>query len=112
MSTTTIIRTFFRKYPLIAVLLLTVATSVRAQDERRFTLNAGAGFSPLVGQLSDRLDNGWHVTVGGGYRFTRHFETNLQFTYNGCSPGKDATAAASYGNCCLAFSTPLSVRTS
>jgi len=83
MKTTTGIRTFLTKYPLIAALLLTAAMSARAQDERRFTVNAGAGFSPLVGQISDRLNNGWHVTVGGGYRFTRHFETNLQFTYNG-----------------------------
>ena len=83
MSTTTGIRTFLTKYLLIAVPLLTAAVSARAQDERRFTVNAGAGFSPLVGQISDRLNNGWHVTVGGGYRFTRHFETNLQFTYNG-----------------------------
>src|ERR1700730_4835323 len=71
------------KYGLIAVLLLTAAISVRAQDERRFTFNAGAGFSPLVGQVSDRLNNGWHISFGGGYRFTPHFETNLQFTYNG-----------------------------
>jgi opacity protein-like surface antigen len=83
MSTTTGIRTFLTKYLLIAVPLLTAPMSARAQDERRFTVNAGAGFSPLVGQISDRLNNGWHVTVGGGYRFTRHFETNLQFTYNG-----------------------------
>jgi opacity protein-like surface antigen len=83
MSTTTGIRTFLTKCLLIAVPLLAAAMSARAQDERRFTVNAGAGFSPLVGQISDRLNNGWHVTVGGGYRFTRHFETNLQFTYNG-----------------------------
>jgi hypothetical protein len=75
--------TISTKYGLIAVLLLTAAIPGCGQDERRFTLNAGAGFSPLVGQISDRLNNGWHVTVGGGYRFTRRFETNLQFTYNG-----------------------------
>jgi hypothetical protein len=83
MSTTNYLRVSYRKYALVAVVLLTTTISGRAQDERRLTLNAGAGFSPLVGQISDRLNNGWNITVGGGYRFTRHFETNLQFTYNG-----------------------------
>jgi opacity protein-like surface antigen len=68
---------------LVMALTLAAAVSACAQDERRFTLNVGGGFSPLLGQISDRLDNGWNVTVGGGYDFTRHFETNLQFTYNG-----------------------------
>ena len=84
MNKTTCIRNFYKKQALLAVLVATVALSGRAQDdERHFTLNAGAGFSPLVGQISDRLNNGWNVTVGGGYRFTRRIEANLQFTYNG-----------------------------
>ena len=83
MKKTTGVTTFYTKCALIGILLLSVGISGRAQDERRFTLNAGAGFSPLVGQISDRLNNGWHITVGGGYRFTSYFETNLQFTYNG-----------------------------
>jgi hypothetical protein len=83
MNKTSGIGTFYSKYALVVVLILTVAISGRAQDERHFTLNVGAGFSPLVGQISDRLNNGWNVTVGGGYRFTRRIEANLQFTYNG-----------------------------
>jgi opacity protein-like surface antigen len=83
MSTTNYLRASYTKYALVAVVLLTTTLSGRAQDEHRLTLNAGAGFSPLTGQISDRLNNGWNITVGGGYRFTRHFETNLQFTYNG-----------------------------
>src|ERR1700722_2549351 len=67
----------------VVALILAAVVSGRAQDERRYTLNAGGGFSPLLGHISDRLDNGWNVTVGGGYDFTRHFESNLQFTYNG-----------------------------
>lgn len=77
------IRTLCTTYGVAAALILIATVSACAQDERRFTLNAGAGFSPLLGQISDRLENGWNVTVGGGYDFTRHFETNLQFTYNG-----------------------------
>ncbi len=83
MSKTIVIRTLSTTYGVIATLLFAVVSGHAQQEERHFTFNAGAGFSPLVGQISDRLDNGWHVTVGGGYRFTRHFETNLQFTYNG-----------------------------
>lgn len=82
MNTKTSNKTYHLKYFPVAVLLLTLAISGRAQ-ENHFTLNAGAGFSPLLGQISNRLDNGWNVTVGGGYRFTRHIEANLQFTYNG-----------------------------
>ena len=46
-----------------------------AQDEHRLTLNAGAGFTPLVGRISKSLDNGWGVTAGGGYAFTSQFES-------------------------------------
>jgi len=28
-------------------------------------------------------DNGWHITVGGGYKFTPHFDTTLDYTFNG-----------------------------
>ena len=83
MSKTIVIRTLSTTYGVIAILLFAVVSGHAQQEERHFTFNAGAGFSPLVGQISDRLNNGWNITVGGGYRFTRHFETNLQFTYNG-----------------------------
>jgi hypothetical protein len=83
MSKTIVIRTLSTTYGVIATLLFAVVSGDAQQEERHFTFNAGAGFSPLVGQISDRLNNGWNITVGAGYRFTRHFETNLQFTYNG-----------------------------
>ena len=83
MSKTIGIRTLSTMCGVIAILLFAVASGHAQQEERHFTFNAGAGFSPLVGQVSDRLNNGWNITVGGGYRFTPHFETNLQFTYNG-----------------------------
>jgi opacity protein-like surface antigen len=54
-----------------------------AQDSHRFTFNAGAGASPLVGDISTRLDNGWNFTVGGGFNFTQDFAATLQYTYNG-----------------------------
>ena len=66
-----------------ALILLSLTVCGHAQDEHGFTLNGGAGVSPLVGDISTRLDNGWHITVGGGYNFTPHFTTTLDYTYNG-----------------------------
>lgn len=66
-----------------ALILLAMTVCGHAQDEHRFTLHGGAGVSPLVGDISTRLDNGWHITVGGGYNFTPHFTTTLDYTYNG-----------------------------
>jgi hypothetical protein len=67
-----------------ALLLIIFAVPLYSQEAlHNFTFNLGAGVTPLVGQISDRLDNGWQVTVGGGYRFVSHFETNVQFSYSG-----------------------------
>jgi opacity protein-like surface antigen len=68
-----------------ALVLLLLSTSVysRAQDDTPYTFNAGAGVSPLVGAISSRLNSGWHITFGGGYNFTPHFTTTIDYTYNG-----------------------------
>jgi opacity protein-like surface antigen len=68
-----------------ALLLLGFAGFASAQEPREhwYTFNVGAGFSPLVGQVSDRLNNGWNVTAGAGFRITSHFEVNAQYMYNG-----------------------------
>ena len=77
-------RAIYLRHSLIGViLLLCLIPACYGQDEHHFTFNAGAGVSPLVGDIHNRLSNGWHVTVGGGYQFMPYFETNLQFTYNG-----------------------------
>jgi opacity protein-like surface antigen len=66
-----------------ALILVSLTVRSNAQDDHRYTLHGGAGVSPLVGDISTRLDNGWHITVGGGYNFTPHFTTTLDYTYNG-----------------------------
>lgn len=66
-----------------ALALLVGVAPAHAQEGRHWTFNIGAGFSPVTGQISQRLQNGWNFTVGGGYRFTRHFEANVQYAYNG-----------------------------
>jgi opacity protein-like surface antigen len=37
----------------------------------------------LVGQVSDRLNNGWNVRAGAGFRLTSHFEVTGEYMYNG-----------------------------
>jgi hypothetical protein len=60
-----------------------LAAPVKAQTEKGFTVSSGAGYSPLVGDISKRLNNGWNFTVDGGYNFTSHFSTTLEYMYNG-----------------------------
>ena len=66
-----IIKTFM----IATMIVFGFTATTDAQDEHRLTLNAGAGFTPLVGRISKSLDNGWGVTAGGGYAFTSQFES-------------------------------------
>jgi opacity protein-like surface antigen len=78
------IRTFLIGSVAAAALLGSCAGVASAQDEeRKWTANVGAGFTPLVGALNRRLDNGWNISFGGGYRVTRHFSLGGQVMYNG-----------------------------
>jgi hypothetical protein len=68
----------------LAALLLISANGAMAQEESpRWTANVGAGFSPLVGALDKRLDNGWHISFGGGYRVNARLSVGGQVLYNG-----------------------------
>lgn len=73
---------------LLGLSLLTMTLRSVAQDEHSYTLYGGAGFSPLVGDVSSRLDNGWHLTVGGGLNVTRHLAATLEYSYNGFGVSK------------------------
>jgi len=67
-----------------AALLTSFAGVASAQDEEhKWTANFGAGFTPLVGALNQRLDNGWNISFGGGYNFSDHFSVGGQVMYNG-----------------------------
>ena len=70
------------------LILLVVASYSQAQDEHGYTFDVGAGFSPLVADISTRLNNGWHVTFGGGYNVTSHFTASLNYTYHGFGVSK------------------------
>ncbi|HLK31939.1 MAG TPA: outer membrane beta-barrel protein [Terriglobales bacterium] len=71
-----------RTIVLTGVLCLATAFAM-AQSERPVSINVGGGFSPLVGNLSNHLNNGWHVTGGVKYNPTKTFSIGPQFTYNG-----------------------------
>jgi len=67
-----------------AAFLMSSACVVHGQEqETRYTFNIGGGYSPLLGPVSDRLNNGWHMRVGGGVRASSHFELNGEFSYHG-----------------------------
>lgn len=79
----------------VLIVLFGFATLSFAQSERGWTAEVGGGYTPLVGALSNRLDNGWNIRVGGGYNLTSHFSTSAQFTYNGLGVGNNVLREAS-----------------
>jgi hypothetical protein len=89
-----------RSLTIIGTLLFCLTATARAQDEHRFTFNGGVGFTPLVGEIGQSLNNGWGITFGGGYMFNSHFEGNVQVSYDGfgVSSGLLASTGARGGN--------------
>jgi opacity protein-like surface antigen len=77
-----------------AIFLICVSPLSVAQDERGFTVHAGIGATPLVGDISKRLDNGWHGTVGAGYNFSSFYSTTLDYTYHSFGVGKGVLVEA------------------
>jgi len=65
------------------ILLVGIPSLAMGQAEQRWTADIGGGVTPLVGGISNRLNNGWNMKVGGGLNVTPHFSMNLQFSYNG-----------------------------
>jgi opacity protein-like surface antigen len=77
-------RTYLIRVGVAATLLTSVTGMAAAQDEgHRWTANVGAGFTPLVGSLNRRLDNGWNISFGGGYNLNSRFSLGAQIMYNG-----------------------------
>lgn len=65
------------------VVSLSLLSPAQVEASRHVTFNVGGGVSPLVGAVSNRLNTGWNVTAGVGYRVDPHFSTALQFAYDG-----------------------------
>ena len=68
---------------LVVITMLVMSTLASAQGERPWSVNLGGGFTPLVGRISNRLDNGWNAKVGGEFNVTRHFSIGPRFSWNG-----------------------------
>jgi opacity protein-like surface antigen len=64
------------------IFLLSAICSTGFSQDRRLTLNAGGGFSPLLGDLNNRLDNGWNVTAGAGYNFGSGISVSASYMYS------------------------------
>jgi opacity protein-like surface antigen len=80
---------------LVSILIIICAPrTVYAQAEHPVTVSFGAGVTPLVGRISNSLDNGWHITVGGGVNITRHFQAALEYGYNGYGVGQKLLSEA------------------
>lgn len=67
----------------LAALISLMPLLAGAQSERPVAINIGGGFSPLSGDMSSHLNNGWHMTGGVAYNVTGAFSIGPQFTYNG-----------------------------
>jgi hypothetical protein len=80
---------------LLIIGLLGTATLGLGQTERGWTGEIGGGFTPVVGALSQRLDNGWNFRVGGGYNLTSHFSTSVEYRYNGLGVSNSVLREAS-----------------
>src|SRR5258708_2721915 len=72
-----------RAVALTAILTCFIGIAAAQEAEHKWTANLGAGFTPLVGALDQRLDNGWNISFGGGYNFNDHFSVGAQVMYNG-----------------------------
>jgi outer membrane protein W len=83
----------------VAVLLVLLSLTSLAQDHR-WTFQAGGGFSPLLGDLNNRLDNGWNVAGGAGYNFATGLSATVNYTFGsfGISHRVLADAGQSSGN--------------
>jgi outer membrane protein with beta-barrel domain len=83
------IRKFFTLISFILILAVAVSTTARAQDEHKWTINAGAGFGVPVASTSDFVNTGANVVAGGGYNFTRIIGVTGEFMWQGL-PVKDS----------------------
>ncbi len=92
MTTRTCLRGLFIS---VAVLMISViALPAGAQSERAVSFNIGGGFTPAVGALSQRLDNGWNFTGGAAYNIRPSFSLGAQFMYNGLGVSRSLLDAA------------------
>jgi opacity protein-like surface antigen len=81
-------RYLMRVVAAVTVLIFCAGLAAGQEEEHKWTANIGAGFTPLVGALDRRLDNGWNISFGGGYHFTDRFSLGGEVMYNGLGVSK------------------------
>jgi len=72
-----------------ALILLVIASCLTSSaQDHRWTFDAGGGFSPLLGDLTNYLQNGWNIRVGAGYNYGPGISASIHYMYNsfGISP--------------------------
>ncbi len=84
--------------PAAALLLFWLVLPASAQSERPVSFNVGGGFTPTVGALSQRLDNGWNMGGGVAYNVRPSFSLGAQFMYNALGVSRTLLNAAGAPN--------------
>jgi hypothetical protein len=87
----------FKILPILAVLLI-LAAATTAQEERRWSANVGGGFTPLLGDINTKLDNGWHISFGAGAKVASRLTLGGEVMYNGLGVSRGVIAEAAVPN--------------
>lgn len=70
---------------IISFIILAGAISARAQDEKKWSIQGGAGFGVPVASTSDYVSTNANIQLGGGYDFTRIIGVTGEFMWQGLS---------------------------
>jgi opacity protein-like surface antigen len=118
----------FRCVGLLGALVLAAAVPAAAQDEPKFEVNIGGGFTGVYGAASDRIGNGGNFTLGGIFHLTPVVSLQGEYGWNGMkqkqlslpvsvTPSGDtvptdffADANMQYGNFNVMFNPPVQAR--
>lgn len=77
-----------RKTLLATLFLIASCLTLFAQDHA-WTAEIGAGYSPMVSQIDNYLQNGWLITGGAGYNFNSGLSATADFLYSRNGIGKN-----------------------
>jgi hypothetical protein len=70
---------------MISFIILAGSIQGQAQDEKKWTINGGAGFGVPVASTSDFVESNANIVIGGGYNFTRIIGVAGEFMWQGLS---------------------------
>jgi hypothetical protein len=79
----------------LTLAVLSLATLANSQEVRRFSFEAGAGFTTPVSNAGQYLDVGWHLGAGAGFNFSSYLGAMLDLNYD--HMGINSTTLSSVG---------------